>query len=160
MIWQALFDYLHWMAIGLAAALLVVQYWLLKRPVDRIQARLLGAADIGWLFAFIATAASPDGEAGAEETLGVARALCDPDNHDAEFGIVVRSDLKGSGLGERLMGLLIDYLRARGTQVLTAVVLAENQRMLSLARDLDFTIGPRGDDDTRAIRLALQPDVA
>ncbi len=75
MIWQALFDYLHWMAIGLAAALLVVQYWLLKRPVDRIQARLLGAADIGWLFAFIATAAT--GLARAQFGAG-ARYLDDP----------------------------------------------------------------------------------
>ncbi|MCK7501368.1 MAG: hypothetical protein MZW92_73215 [Comamonadaceae bacterium] len=33
--------------------------------------------------------------------------VADPDNVDAEFGIVVRSDLKGGGLGERLMDKLI-----------------------------------------------------
>jgi acetyltransferase len=113
--------------------------------------------------AFIATARvdDPDGDgdgadASSEETLGVARAIADPDNVEAEFGIIVRSDLKGSGLGERLMGKLIDYLRARGTQVLSAVVLTENQRMLALARDLGFTVEPRNEDGTRRIRLPLQ----
>ena len=33
------------------------------------------------------------------ETLGVVRAVTDPDNVEAEFAIIVRSDLKGRGLG-------------------------------------------------------------
>jgi acetyltransferase len=74
---------------------------------------------------------------------------------DAEFGIVVRSDLKGGGLGERLLRHMADYLRARGTQALTATVLAENDRMLALARDLGFTVGARTADGTREIRLPL-----
>ncbi|MBC8056942.1 MAG: bifunctional acetate--CoA ligase family protein/GNAT family N-acetyltransferase, partial [Rhizobiales bacterium] len=69
-----------------------------------------------------------------EETLGVARAVADPDNIDAEFGIIVRSDLKGTGLGVLLMRKLIDTLRAQGTQQLVATVLAQNDRMLAVAR--------------------------
>lgn len=38
-----------------------------------------------------------------EEILGVTRAISDPDNIDAEFAVLVRSDLKGLGLGRRLM---------------------------------------------------------
>jgi hypothetical protein len=34
-------------------------------------------------------------------------------------------------------------------------VLAENRRMLSLARELGFTVGARTVDDTRDIRLPL-----
>ena len=47
-----------------------------------------------------------------EEILGVTRAISDPDNIDAEFAVLVRSDLKGLGLGRRLMEK-IDYLYAR-----------------------------------------------
>lgn len=91
------------------------------------------------------------------ETLGVVRAVADPDNITAEFGIAVRSDLKGGGLGERLMRKLMGYLRAHGTQVLVATVLSENARMLELARDLGFDLGSRTEDGTRAIRLPLLP---
>ena len=38
MIWRALFAYLHLVAAGLTAAMLVGQYWMLRRPVDRVQA--------------------------------------------------------------------------------------------------------------------------
>jgi acetyltransferase len=48
--------------------------------------------------AFIATAT---GDQGQNETLGVVRAVADPDNIRAEFAIVVRSDLKGKGLEHR-----------------------------------------------------------
>ena len=45
-----------------------------------------------------------------EEILGVTRAISDPDNVDAaEFAVLVRSDLKGLGLGRRLMEKLIAY---------------------------------------------------
>jgi acetyltransferase len=91
-----------------------------------------------------------------EETLGVARAICDPDNRDAEFGIMVRSDLKGGGLGEILMRKLIAHLRARGTQRLVATVLRENERMLELSRDLGFQMDAQQDDPTAwAIHLPL-----
>ena len=47
--------------------------------------------------AFIATAERD----GGNETLGVVRVMTDPDNHRAEFAVVVRSDLSGQGLGHR-----------------------------------------------------------
>lgn len=83
------------------------------------------------------------------------RAIADPDNARAEFGIVVRSDLKGRRLGELLLRRIIDAQRAHGTGRLVADVLAENTRMLELARRLGFA--ERGNSDgTRFIELALQ----
>ena len=83
--------------------------------------------------------------------------MTDPDNIGAEFGIVVRSDLKGGGLGERLMRKLIQHFRARGTQRLEGSVLRENERMLQLARDLGFTFKPWvAGDDVQHIGLNLQ----
>ena len=123
-----------------------------RREIARSELARLTQIDYEREMAFIATAPGADG---GEETLGVVRAVADPDNVEAEFGIVVRSDLKGSGLGTRLMHKLIGYQRSRGTQRLLALVLAENYRMLELARELGFHVGARGVDDTREIVLSL-----
>jgi acetyltransferase len=116
-----------------------------RRSIERSELARLTQIDYEREMAFIATART---DAGGEETLGVARAICDPDNHDAEFGIMVRSDLKGGGLGEILMRKLIAHLKARGTQHLVATVLRENERMLELSRDLGFVVDGVQDDPT------------
>ncbi|MCB1999544.1 MAG: GNAT family N-acetyltransferase, partial [Rhodoferax sp.] len=97
------------------------------------------------------------GPDGRPQTLAAARAVTDPDNIDAEFGIIVRSDLKGQGLGRLMMDKLIRTLRAQGTQRLVATVLNDNKRMLALQRDLGFVAVADPDaDGTRAIALDLQ----
>jgi acetyltransferase len=85
--------------------------------------------------AFIATA--PD-EHGQPETLGVVRTVADPDNTQAEFAILVRSDMKHHGLGRILLEKSIRYCRARGMQEIVGQVLADNTAMLSLAERLGF----------------------
>ena len=91
------------------------------------------------------------------KTLGVVRATTDPDNEAAEFGIIVRSDLKGSGLGECLMQKLIAFQRGRGTKRLVATVLGENRRMLDLAEILGFVADAEQPDQAmRAIHLELE----
>jgi acetyltransferase len=122
-----------------------------RRSIEHSELARLTQIDYGREMAFIATAEAP---AGGEETLGVVRSVCDPDNQDAEFGVVVRSDLKGSGLGERLMRKLIDHQRARGTRRLVSSVLADNRRMLQLALDLGFAVAPAC-DGVCSITLAL-----
>ncbi|MEZ5563241.1 MAG: bifunctional acetate--CoA ligase family protein/GNAT family N-acetyltransferase [Gammaproteobacteria bacterium] len=110
-----------------------------KRTIERSELARLTQIDYAREMAFIAVAAGPDGR---EQTLGVVRATADPDNCEAEFGIIVRSELKGEGLGELLMGKLIRTLRQQGTRVLVASVLPENTRMLELARSLGFREDP------------------
>ena len=68
------------------------------------------------------------------------RAISDPDNVEAEFAIVVRSDLKGRGLGRLLLGKLERYAVAQGLQRITGVVLHENAAMLDLARHCGFEV--------------------
>lgn len=77
-------------------------------------------------------------ETGAPSTLGVARLVRDPDNIDAEFAVMVRSDLKGQGLGRLLMQSLLDYAALRGTQRIVGHVLRENRAMLGLLKSLGF----------------------
>jgi acetyltransferase len=103
----------------------------------------LPAADLAYLtqldyeraMAFIAV---HTGEGGNFETLGVVRAQADPDNDTAEFAVLVRSDLKGLGLGSVLMDKIIRYCTQRGTRRITGDVLASNTRMLQLASSHGF----------------------
>ena len=89
--------------------------------------------------------------------MGVVRAITDPDNEAAEFGIIVRSDIKTSGLGKRLLQRLIDYQRGHGTHRLVASVLAENTPMLQLARKLGFTVRAQAQEPgVLQVELGLQ----
>jgi acetyltransferase len=72
------------------------------------------------------------------ETLGVVRAVADPDNVNAEFAIIIRSDLKGLGLGQMLMAKLIAYFHQRGTQALVGEALSENQAPINLTKNSGF----------------------
>ena len=111
-----------------------------RRSIERSELARLTQIDYAREMAFVACADASTGMGvgTVEETLGVVRAVCDPDNESAEFGIMVRSDLKGAGLGGLLMHKLIAYLRAHGTRRLLATVLNENTAMLELAQRLGF----------------------
>ena len=111
-------------------------FGLIRNPSHQTIARFT-QIDYDREMAFIATVT---GEDGTPETLGVARSVSDPDNVTAEFGVIVRSDLKGEGMGYALMSKLIAYGRAKGTQHLFGTILADNERMITLARDLGFSL--------------------
>ncbi|MGI9384003.1 MAG: GNAT family N-acetyltransferase, partial [Methyloligellaceae bacterium] len=82
-----------------------------------------------------------------EEMLcGVARFAADPDYRRAEFAIIVRSDLKGKGIGGALMQHLIAYARSEGLQELFGSVLRENTTMLRMCADFGFEVVPDPDD--------------
>lgn len=125
-----------------------------RRGIERSELARLTQIDYEREMAIVAVTPGPQG---VEQTLGAVRAVADPDNIDAEFGVIVRSDLKGTGLGLLLMQKLIRTLRERGTQRLVGTVLSENQRMLALARELGFVQRwPDPMDGTVAIHLLLQ----
>ena len=125
-----------------------------RRSMERSELARLVQIDYAREMVFIAVGSTEDGQ---PQTLGVVRAMTDPDNVSAEFGVIVRSDLKGGGLGLLLMRKLIAYLRTQDTARLVATVLDENERMLKLARNLGFEEAPARDhgDGTRDIVLAL-----
>ena len=91
--------------------------------------------------AFVAL--TPEGE-----LAGVARLACAPDHASGEYATIVRSDLKGRGIGGALMRLLIDYATAEGLARLEGVVLAENRPMLGFVRGLGFSLASDPDDPT------------
>jgi acetyltransferase len=123
-----------------------------RRSIERSELARLTQIDYAREMAIVAVDHGADG---AERTLGVVRAIADADNHSAEFGIVIRSDMKGLKLGPLLMQRIIDYQRSQGTKKLVATVLAENTRMLGLAQRLGFVEKPSDDSGVRYVELVL-----
>ena len=76
----------------------------------------------------------------SKEIIGVVRLHTDSRHETAEYAILLRSELKGKGLGWALMQLLIEYARAEGLKSLYGEVLNENTTMLEMCRDLGFKI--------------------
>ena len=91
-------------------------------------------------------------EAGAT-LIADARFVCDPEHPTrAEFALAVADDWQGRGLGRRLLGHLLEQARRRGVQRLFGDILAENRRMLALARDagMQLQAHPEGAELVRA----------
>jgi acetyltransferase len=86
--------------------------------------------------------------------LGVVRLHADANYERGEYAILVRSDLKGRGLGYLLMQMIIEYARAEDLKVIEGQVLAENTAMLAMCRELGFSIAPDpSDPDTCIVKL-------
>ncbi len=109
------------------------------RGFDHAFAARLTQIDYEREMAFVAM--PPD----SEELLGVVRLSVDPDKDKAEFAIMVRSDMKGTGLGYRLMQQILGYARDSGIRQVFADVLRENHSMRQMAEELGFVT--QADDD-------------
>ena len=72
------------------------------------------------------------------QMLGLVRLKDELDEETAEFAILVRSRLKGHGLGWLLMQRVIDYAKEKGLQRVYGDVLAENTSMLQMTEELGF----------------------
>ena len=65
-------------------------------------------------------------------------------------------DFAGQGVGTRLMTKLVAYARGRGVGSMIGVILSENKAMLSICRNLGFTIVEEPDEhDVKVARLEL-----
>lgn len=84
--------------------------------------------------------------AGSGEILGVVHLANEPSRPGgAEFDIMVRTDMKGHGVGFQLMKDILAKARERGLKSIVGYVLWENRPMLLMASELGFTtehIGP------------------
>ncbi|MBE0365394.1 acetyltransferase [Pseudoalteromonas ulvae UL12] len=89
------------------------------------------------------------------QTLGVSRVLMDPDNHEAEFAIVIRSDLKGLGLGRVLMQSAIDHCKNQQVSIISGITLPENTGMIALAKKLGFIVKRDFEEGTVTMALDL-----
>ncbi|GLO63637.1 protein lysine acetyltransferase [Vibrio sp. MACH09] len=89
------------------------------------------------------------------EILGESRALIDPENIDAEFAILIRSDHKGCGLGRILMERIIRYCKNKGTKQMSGMTMPTNRGMITLAQKLGFELEIEFADGTADMLLPL-----
>jgi acetyltransferase len=74
------------------------------------------------------------------ELAGVVRLHSDSIYETGEYAILLRSDLKGRGLGWALMQLLIEYGKSEGLKQIYGQVLRENTTMVEMCRSLGFKV--------------------
>jgi len=94
------------------------------------------------------------------EMLGAVRLLADANYDKGEYGILVRSDLKGHGLGWRLMQIMIEYARWLGLRSIEGEVLQENRTMIEMCRALGFSVVTNPEDPslvTVSLRIGDMP---
>jgi RimJ/RimL family protein N-acetyltransferase len=80
------------------------------------------------------------------DTLGVVRLHADASHETGEYAILLRSDLKGRGLGWSLMQLIIEYARSDGLKRVEGQILHENTVMLKMCRELGFEVKTDAED--------------
>src|SRR5206468_43919 len=90
------------------------------------------------------------------ELIGVVRIHSDSIYESGEYAILLRSDLKGRGLGWTLMQMIIEYAKSEGLKAISGDVLAENTVMLAMCRSLGFKVKPDPvEHDNCNVRLTL-----
>jgi len=87
--------------------------------------------------------------------LGVVRLHDDTGGENAEFAILLRSHLKGHGLGWLMMKHMIACAKAKGLKAVHGQVLDENATMLTMCAELGFHIAD--DPLERGIRHVTLP---
>ena len=93
----------------------------------------------------------------SQEALGVVRLHADATHETGEYAILLRSDLKGRGLGWSLMQLIIEYAKSEGLKRIFGQILQENTVMLKMCRELGFEIKTDPDDfGLRDVTLILE----
>jgi acetyltransferase len=80
------------------------------------------------------------------DILGVVRVHSDPAGESGEYAILLRSDLKGHGLGWALMQMMIEYGKSEGLAQIIGQILQENSVMLKMCRELGFEVKTNPDD--------------
>ncbi len=91
-----------------------------------------------------------------KEIIGAVRLHSDSIYESGEYAILLKSNLKGRGLGWALMQLIIVYAKSEGLKCISGQVLQENTAMLDMCRELGFQVRTDvGDSDLCEVTLAL-----
>ncbi|MEO7150473.1 MAG: bifunctional acetate--CoA ligase family protein/GNAT family N-acetyltransferase, partial [Burkholderiaceae bacterium] len=143
-------------AMRLAPEDVRLRFFSMRRELPRSELARLVQIDYDREMAFVVLEAQSDGSV---RTLGVVRAVADPDNFEAEFAIILGAETQGQGLGRRLLEKMVRHLQSHGTQRLVALVLRENTAMRALALRSGFRLDAAGSDES-SLRYVLELQAA
>jgi acetyltransferase len=87
-----------------------------------------------------------------KRNVGVVRLFLDPGLQTGEFAILVADNFHDSGLGTKFMETLIDIGRKKGLKSIYGIVLADNNRMLTLVKEFGFSISPNSYGEVKIVR--------
>jgi acetyltransferase len=93
-------------------------------------------------------------QGGRSREVGVGRLIAEPDQKRGEFAVVIADQYQGRGLGRKLLDMLIDIAEDKRLESIYGVVLKDNPAMLSLCREMGFTLTPQ--EDLMKAELALR----
>lgn len=85
-------------------------------------------------------------EGGTEVEHGVVRYVTNPDRTSCEFALVISEEMRGHGIGQRMLKRLMEVALSRGLDLMEGEVLAENHRMLHMVKSMGFQIQTASDD--------------
>jgi acetyltransferase len=92
-------------------------------------------------------------EGGRRREIGVGRIITEPDRRRGEFAVVIADRYQSKGLGRKLVDMLIDIANEKRLESIYGVVLRDNQNMLSLCKEMGFTMRP--EEDYMRVELTL-----
>jgi acetyltransferase len=138
---------------GASPADMRLRFFMTRREVPHSELARYSQIDYDREMTFVAMVPQAGGE---PVMVAEARAVCDPDNLQAEFAIQVATDWQGRGLGRQMMDKLIRYLREHGTTEVVGQCLPENVGMAALARETGFDVSTESAQETVAMRLSLR----
>ena len=98
-------------------------------------------------------------DSATQELLGVSRLVLDPNLTSGEFGILIRSDLQGRGIGWQLMCALLSYAQSEGVEEISGLVHVDNTEMIHMASELGFK-ARQFEGDTSLREIIWHPSAA
>jgi acyl-CoA hydrolase/GNAT superfamily N-acetyltransferase len=92
---------------------------------------------------------------GGEEIVGVGRYYLIESNNRAEVSFLVRDDWQAKGIGTYLLNLLTEIAKKRGIKGFDAVMLVDNQHMLSVFHNSGYAVTTKREANTFEISYDL-----
>ena len=93
-------------------------------------------------------------EGGRRREIGVGRIIAEPDRGRGEFAVAIADRYQAKGLGRKLVDMVIDIAVEKRLSLIYGVVLKDNGPMLSLCREMGFSLTPK--EDYYEAELALK----
>ena len=94
----------------------------------------------------------------AHDIWGIGQLHPEPTGSTAEFAVLIRSDMKGRGIGWVLLNHILDCASTMGIDVVAGQVLQENTTMLAMCREFGFTAEPLDvASHVEAVRIHTKP---